>query len=244
MRLDDPELVRNEYASEEGLRARRSIYDGAALTEPVEVALAEVAAIRPCRVLEVGCGWGEFAARIRDDLGAEIVATDLSPRMVELARGRGLDAGVADVRSLPFADGAFDCIVANWMLYHVDQLDRALGELARVLRRGGRLVATTTAYDHLAELWALVGRDRSSEPARFFAETGELELRKHFTHVRHRVLRHELVLADAVAARDYVAASVAHKHLAQQLPTFEGSLAVTSVGQTRPGSDLTVMIRL
>ena len=83
---------------------------------------------------------------------------DISPRMVELAAGRGVDAGVGDVQHLPFEDATFDCAVAAWMLFHVPDIDRGLGELARVLRPGGPLVAVTNARDAHAELRALAGR--------------------------------------------------------------------------------------
>jgi len=228
VRLDDPELVRAEYATEEGLRARRSFYEGApAAAAAVEAALEAVAEARPRHVLEVGCGWGEFSARVRDELGVEVVAVDASPRMVELARGRGLDARVADVQALPFDRGEFDCVAALWMLYHVPELDRGLAEIARVLRRGGRLVAATSSYAHLIELWRLVGRDRASEPARFFADTGEAPLRRHFQHVERHDLLGEIVFSDADAARGYIGASVAHKHLAERVPAFEGPLIAT-----------------
>lgn len=227
MSLNDPELVRAEYATEEGLLARRSVYKGAAATQVFDAALAAVAEGRARRVLEVGCGWGEFAARVRDELGAEVVAVDLSPRMVELAAERGLDARVADVEALPFPDSDFDCVVANWMLYHVRELDRGLAEIGRVLRPGGRLVAGTSSHEHLVELWSLVDRDRSSEPTRFFAETGEAALRRHFLRVERRDLRGEIVFPDANAVRGYVAASVAHKHLADRVPDFEGPLTAT-----------------
>ena len=228
MRLDDPKLVRAEYATEAGLQARRSFYDGAAAAaEAVEGALAAVTEARPRRVLEVGCGWGEFAARLRAELAAEVVAVDLSPRMVELARGRGLDARVADVQALPFADAEFDCVAALWMLYHVRELDRGLAEIARVLRAGGRLVAATSGHAHLVELWSLVGRDRAAEPPRFFAETGEAPLRRHFGRVDRRDLRGEVVVRDADAVRAYIRASVAHKHLAEQVPDFQGPLVAT-----------------
>ena len=49
--------------------------------------------------------------------------------MVELTKARGVDVHLADVQSLPFADGEFDCVAANWVLYHVPDLDRGLSEL-------------------------------------------------------------------------------------------------------------------
>jgi ubiquinone/menaquinone biosynthesis C-methylase UbiE len=228
VRLDDPELVRAEYATEAGLRARRSFYDGvAAAAQAVDAALAAVAETGPRRVLEVGCGWGAFAARVRCELQADVVAVDLSPRMVELARARGVDAHVADVQALPFEGGEFDCVAALWMLYHVPDLDRGVAELARVLRPEGRLVAATSSRRHLAELWSLAGRDRASEPPRFFAETGEAALRGHFSRVERQDFCGEIVFPDARAARAYVGASVAHKHLAERVADFPGPLSAT-----------------
>ena len=60
---------------------------------------------------------GELAERVARELGAEVVAIDISPRIVEIACGRGVDARMGDVQALPFADGEFDCVVANWVLY-------------------------------------------------------------------------------------------------------------------------------
>jgi ubiquinone/menaquinone biosynthesis C-methylase UbiE len=117
-----------------------------------EVAFAAVAEVAPTRVLEIGCGPGYFAERVQQETGARVRALDLSPRMVELARDRGVAAEVGDVQELPFADRTFDCAVANWLLYHVPSLDRGLAELARVLGPPGRLVAATFAGDHLGEL--------------------------------------------------------------------------------------------
>lgn len=231
MRLDDPELVRREYASEEGLRARASVYQGLAGPDGRKVAFDAVRAAGPQRVLEVGCGWGEFAARMRDELGADVVAVDLSPRMVELARERGVDADVGDVQELAFSDGTFDCAVANWMLYHVSDIDRGLAELARVLRPGGRLVASTNSTRHLEELWLLVGRDKSRETRHFFSEDGEELLRRHFADVARTDLESAITFASADDVRGYVGSSIAHKHLVERVPaTLAEPLSATRRG--------------
>jgi SAM-dependent methyltransferase len=227
VRLDDPELVGREYASEAGLRARASVYQGLAGPDAREVAFEAVRAASPSRVLEVGCGWGEFAARVRDELEAAVVAIDLSPRMVELARERGLDARVGDVQELPFGNGEFDCAVANWMLYHVPDIDRGLMEVARVLRPGGRLVAATNSRRHLEELWLLVGRDKSAEKRHFFSDDGEELLRGHFDDVSRTDLESAVTFPDADAVRGYVASSIAHKHLADRVPELSAPLVAT-----------------
>src|SRR6188508_1276400 len=105
MRLNDPELVRRQYANEDGLAVRRDFQlrfrEG---PDAFDVAFDAVVDAEPRRVLEVGCGMGNFAERVARETSIDVVATDLSPRMVELARERGLDARVADVQALPFAD--------------------------------------------------------------------------------------------------------------------------------------------
>jgi len=184
VRLDDPAYVREQYASERGLEARRSIYRAAEGDDAREIAFAAVAEAAPGTVLEVGCGPGEAADRIVRELGARVVAVDLSPRMVELARARGVDARVGDLQELPFPDGSFDCALAAWVLFHATDLDRALSELARVLRAGARLVAATNGEDHLAELWARVRADPWVLP--FRSENGDEPLRRHFSRVHRR----------------------------------------------------------
>jgi SAM-dependent methyltransferase len=184
VRLDDPTVVASQYATEAPLEARRSIYAGAEGPDPREVAFAAIAEAAPERVLEVGGGPGELSERVMRELGAEVVMVDVSDRMVELARARGVDARVGDVQELPFAAGEFDVAVAAWMLYHVPDLDRGLSELARVLRPGGKLVAVTNGRDHTLELRRLAG-ERAWEPRFRREEAGGL-LARHFARVERR----------------------------------------------------------
>lgn len=224
--LNDPEVVRAEYASEAGLVARASVYQGLAGPDAREAAFEAVSEVNPACVLEVGCGWGEFTARIRDEVTANIAAVDVSPRMVELARERGIEAEVGDVCALPFAAGSFDCVVANWMLYHALNIDLAVSELARVLRPGGRLVAATNSTRHLEELWSLVGRDKTSEPRHFLSEDGEAQLAPRFASVSRRDVISPIEF-DTDGVRGYVGSSIAHKHLVDRVPDLVEPLVAT-----------------
>ena len=226
MRLDDPEYVREQYADEGGLEARRSLYGDVEGPDARDVAFSAVAERAPARVLEVGCGPGELAERIGRELGADVVAVDTSARMVALASSRGVRAVVGDVQALPFADGSFDCAVAAWMLYHVADLDRALAELARVLAPAGRLVAVTNAADHMAELSNLVGVERL--PLSFGRENGEALLTKHFATVERRDVGARVVVRDADAVRRYLASSNRHARYADAVPDLSAPLVAGS----------------
>jgi len=157
-----------------------------------------------------------LAEWIARDTGAEVVATDLSPRMVELARERGMDARIADVQALPFGDGEFDVVVAAWMLYHVPNLDQALAEIARVLRPGGRLVAATNSIFHLHELRQLVGSGPST--ITFSRESGDELLARHFALVNRIDIDGTLELPDRAAVQEYVRASISMSPFVANLP--------------------------
>ncbi len=182
--MDDPVHVREQYATESNLRARQALWaelEG----ENATIALWRIlCALRPRKVLEVGGGQGELAERMQTELDADVTFLDQSERMVELARARGIvDAHVGDVQKLVFAGGRFDTVVAAWMLYHVENVDGALGEIARVLEPGGRLVAVTNSVHHLEELRAILESFMRGYERTFTAENAESLLQRHFARV-------------------------------------------------------------
>jgi SAM-dependent methyltransferase len=220
---NDPEVVRREYSDEKGLAGRQSLWARRRGGQPLDVAFDEVVAFRPRRVLEVGCGQGEFAERLVAH-GLDVVAVDQSERMVELTGARGVDARVGDIQELPFGADEFDVAVVNFVLYHVPDLHRGLAELARV---SPRLVATTNGERHLAEMWAAVDRDLWSRTYLFFRENGEAYLREHYEDVRMVDVPGTISMT-ADDMRHYIAHSVVHKHLADRVPSFVGSTTVTA----------------
>ncbi|MFB9834458.1 class I SAM-dependent methyltransferase [Actinoallomurus acaciae] len=110
---------------------------------PAMVALAGDVTGR--RILDAGCGSGPLSAALRDR-GAVVTGIDASAGMLALARRRlGDDAAlhVADLRDpLPFDDGTFDDVVASLVLHYLEDWGPTLAELRRVLRPGGRLIAS------------------------------------------------------------------------------------------------------
>jgi SAM-dependent methyltransferase len=219
VRLDDPAVVREEYADESRLAARKAAHASAEGPDARDLVFEAVAEVGPRRILEVGCGEGELAERMSRELGAAVVAIDQSERMVELTRARGVEAHVGDVQDLQFADRSFDCAVAAWVLFHPADLDRALSELARVLRPGGRLVAATNGPDQVRELYELVGRE---PPATTFnAANGAESLSRHFERVERTDASGWFVFPDAAAAQAYIDSMVV---LSGTVPDVEGPI--------------------
>ena len=182
IRLNDPVRVAREYATSERLEQRPTNRTGWIHGEEAwGEALAAIAEARPRRVLDAGCGTGEFARAIA---APEVVGVDLAPAMVERARARGVDARGGDIQELPFEDGEFDLVVCNWVLYHLPELDRGVAELARVLRRGGRFVGIYNRDGHMHELWDAVGDPWSRDD--FDCENGVAALERHFGRIERR----------------------------------------------------------
>ncbi|KAI4125133.1 MAG: hypothetical protein LQ338_004429 [Usnochroma carphineum] len=141
-------------------------------------------------VLEVGSGTGELWRRI-DSSHARLTLTDFSPAMCEKLRElrfpQAISVKQCDAAALPFPDARFDLVIANHMLYHLDDPEAALGEFFRVLRPGGRLRVALNGRDHIEELLALgaaVGRPSPIlDAARVTAETAPGLLGKYFGDV-------------------------------------------------------------
>jgi demethylmenaquinone methyltransferase / 2-methoxy-6-polyprenyl-1,4-benzoquinol methylase len=100
------------------------------------------------RLLDVAAGSGDLAAALAARVApeGEVWATDVNRRMLERGRDRLLNSGVltpavqCDAERLPFPAGYFDCVTVGFGLRNMTHKERALAEMARVLKPGGRLV--------------------------------------------------------------------------------------------------------
>jgi SAM-dependent methyltransferase len=172
------------------------------------------------RVLDVGCGPGRFwtasAKTLPPDLDLTLV--DLSPGMVEEAVKNVTEAGgkwrsvageVADVCALPFADDSFDVVTAMHMLYHAPDKERAVSEIARVLKTDGTLIVTTNGTETMKELnqlsHAVFGTpayDIGSAP--FSLESGAPILSRYFQSVEVKKMTDVLRVTDAQDIVNYL----------------------------------------
>ncbi|HWE56611.1 MAG TPA: methyltransferase domain-containing protein [Acidimicrobiales bacterium] len=95
------------------------------------------------RVLDVGCGEGQVGRLAARSPHAELVVgvDPTAAQVVEAARrGGGVKVGRAGAAALPFSAGTFDAVVACLVFEHIEEVDRAIAEVARVLRPGGRFL--------------------------------------------------------------------------------------------------------
>jgi SAM-dependent methyltransferase len=115
-------------------------------------------------LLDVACGTGPVAVTAART-GARVKALDLSPVLLEHARRNAKTAGVdvefteGDAEALPYPDATFDVVVSQFGHMFAPRPDKAIGEMLRVLRPGGRIAFSTWPHDQsVARMFALTGR--------------------------------------------------------------------------------------
>lgn len=118
------------------------------------------------RVLDVGCGSGAVTRTLAQRVapGGRAVGVDTSPALLKVARELAEEAGLGgvmelkegDCRALPFPDASFDAVLAATTLAHVPQAERALSEMVRVTRPGGRVAV----FDLDGDMFLIAHPDR------------------------------------------------------------------------------------
>src|SRR5262245_16752674 len=140
---DRQHLTTQAYADSANLAARANIYRyQQPQVDLIDWVLEQVAWGGAERVLAVGCGPGAYMRRLARRPGLRLIGMDLSRGMLgDLLAGWDSAPppalAVADVQSLPLPGASCDVALAMHMLYHVPDIERAAGELRRVLRAGG-----------------------------------------------------------------------------------------------------------
>jgi len=109
--------------------------------------------LKGLKVLEVGCGVGDFAIYLENQK-ANVTAVDFSSKAIELAmqkakiQNKHVEFQVADAQALPFQDNSFDLVFSCECLEHVPVPQLALNEMQRVLKPSGSLILTTENYSN------------------------------------------------------------------------------------------------
>jgi SAM-dependent methyltransferase len=174
--------------------------------------LVAAAAVTPAaRVLDVACGPGIVACELARHAG-HVTGIDLTPAMIAQAERRQREHGLSNLAwqigeagSLPFADAEFDTVVTRYSFHHLRDPGRALAEMARVCRPGGRVLVvdvspsaeTRAAYDAMETI-----RDRSHASALTQAELRALGHELGLTEVSVAYYRTEALLPEIADAAD------------------------------------------
>jgi len=211
------ENLGDQYASDANLNARIELHRRFS-TNPTwgrwlfERELGDVPS--GAQVLEIGCGpattlWGSNLDRI--DPTWRITLADSSAGMIEAARdvlGERAEYAVADAQELPFRDESFDVVLANHMLYHVENRPKAFAEIRRVLVPGGVFHAGTNGDGHMRELGDLTDWWPPDTHTRAFGlESGPPQLEPFFVDDRVERFEDDLAVTEVEPVLAYLRSS-------------------------------------
>lgn len=176
------------------------------------------------RVLELGCGPARLWLENLDQIppGWDVTLSDFSAGMLAAARtnlaasGHPFSYRQIDAQAIPYADGVFDAVVANHMLYHMPDRPRAYAEIGRVLKKGARLLAATNGRQHMRELRDLVRRfsPEGNHPwaeqilLAFTLEDGAEQLAPWFERVELDIYEDGLVVDEAEPLIRYISSTL------------------------------------
>lgn len=167
------------------------------------------------RLLELGCGNGKLWQENRIDLrNREIFLSDISEGMVEEVRnklGSDFNCIVADAEKIPFKDEYFDSIIANHVLFYLNDLNLGLKEISRVLKPDGILYCSTYGKNHMKEITEIVQNFDSSINLSnhslydiFGLENGESILKEYFYNVQRMDYQDSLEITESKPLIDYI----------------------------------------
>ncbi len=218
----NPETLKStQYASEKNLSARIRVHEQFS-TNPIDYTewiFDHMLADFPvdADIVEFGCGnaliWTSNTHRIPE--GWTITLTDLSEGMLDDAKrnlgdyAERFNFEVVDIQNVPFENNQFDVILANFMLYHVPDRDKGIGEIRRVLKDKGILHSVTLGSKHMYEFHNLVEQITSkyiwkNSELPFRAENAIEQLTKHFGKVETVPYDSDLQITEVEPMVDYL----------------------------------------
>lgn len=167
------------------------------------------------RLLEIGCGNGQLWEKNTLNLrNREFFLSDSSEGMVKEVRekyGSQFNCIVVDCEQIPFKDNYFDCIIANHVLFYLNDLNQGLKEIKRVLRPDGVLYCSTYGHKHMKEINEIVKEfdnrivlSSNNLYSKFGLENGQEILNQYFNSVQLKTYEDCLVINEAQPLIDYI----------------------------------------
>ncbi len=177
------------------------------------------------KILELGCGGGQLWSDNKESLqraaeggNINITVTDISEGIVNDAKrnvgnieGVRFNYDVVDCEDIPYSDNEFDLVIANHVLFYCKDINKALKEINRVLKTGGRLVCATYGARHMQEInWLVQGFDKRIVLAadrlydKFGLENGRDILSSYFTNVEKKLYDDYLMVDKSEPLIEYI----------------------------------------
>lgn len=215
-RVNNIDTVKKQYANSDNLNIRINIHTKYSINKQGfgNWINEQYNLFNGCHILELGCGNGVMWTDMINHIGMEstLILSDLSEGMVEEVKNKystydKLSVQQINIEDIPFQDNSFDVVIANMMLYHVADLDKALTEVSRVLKKNGTFYTATYGEKGIQKyiLTALkeYGLNENNKNA-FTLQNGDSILGKYFSNVVKKEYIDALDITDTNDLLNYI----------------------------------------
>ena len=211
------EDIVKQYQNSNNLKVRISLHDQFSVNKKgwFNWLYEQIDFSRVTRLLEVGCGNGKLWENRKVDLrNREIFLSDISEGMVQEVRkklGNNFNCIQLDCQAIPFKNEYYDAVVANHVMFYIQDIQKGLSEIVRVLRKNGVFYCSTYGREHMREITDIVkSYDSRIELSQnklydaFGLENGEDILKKYFSNVQLKLYEDALTVDQVQPLVDYI----------------------------------------
>ena len=183
------------------------------------------------RILELGCGTAEiWYDKIKSfPNNTLIVLSDLSENMVntvwmKMLNYTNVSVKIIDIQNISFPKDTFNVVIANHVLHHVPDMERALSEVYRVLQPSGRFYATAVGAEgmnkYLCDVFNTIDPGLNvfnSDEFNFTLQNGQKLLKRYFSQVKELEYSDELRITNTDELMDWIRSTMFYKRLSEQV---------------------------
>ncbi|MBU3217681.1 MerR family transcriptional regulator [Clostridium estertheticum] len=220
--INSDKKLLEQYENASNLRARMNIHEMYSVNKYgwMRWCFEKLKLPNKCKILELGCGDASLWKKNKDNIPKEldITLSDFSKGMLNDAKinlgkeSENFKFQIIDAEDIPCGDCSFDVVIANHMLYHVENIGKALSEIYRVLKPGGYFYSSTVGENHMIEIRDIMVKFKSETmdirssdiTSRFKLENGVEKLEKLFDNIEMKRYKDNLIVTEATPIIDYI----------------------------------------
>lgn len=227
LKMNEPSKVKEQYQKSDNLKTRISIHDKYS-TNKMGIGNWYFTIYKienGMKILELGCGTGSMWIEHKDVISkcSQAVFSDLSEGMLAEAKkniggAANVEYKVIDIQEIPFEDEYFDIVIANCMLYHVPDIDKAISEVSRVLKKGGYFYTSTTGGNGIMEAIAKMLELDLLYINTFSLENGLEQLEPHFSKVKIERYKDSLEVTNIDDLMEYIYSGITFRNACKMPP--------------------------
>jgi ubiquinone/menaquinone biosynthesis C-methylase UbiE len=245
--MRNAEIVKKQYETLSGLSLRQEFHEKYSVNKMGYGTWlkSHVQLNKGMKILELGSGKGDFwKANIHEILlHSQLILSDFSEGAISEMKknydGLPLEIKQIDIQSIPYEEETFDLVIANSMLYHIPNLDQAISEVCRVLKKGGTFFSATLGENGISSyiLETLTEQglmNNAPTKVSFTLQNGESILTPYFTSVVRKDYhdRLEVTKSEDLVAYIYSMASMhglSEEHITNMIRFYESKKNQESV---------------